>query len=189
MDTQAHRPANFLYSPMFPPGPDTTPWRKLPIEGVRTITRGGQDGAAHRPRRVERTGVARLPRRLASAAAGASGAAAEDPGRPRGQLERPVRRVRPAEERQHRRRRRAADVPGHRHGDRVRQEGPARLGRRRRGGGAVAGASIAPTPRRTCAIRRWRRCRCSRRSTPATTCRCSSTSWPPLASTMPTSST
>jgi fumarate hydratase, class I len=34
---------------------------------------------------------------------------------------------RPAEERQHRRRRRAADVPGHRHGDRHGQEGPARL--------------------------------------------------------------
>jgi fumarate hydratase class I len=34
----AQRPANFLYSPMFPLQPDTTPWRKLPIEGVRTIT-------------------------------------------------------------------------------------------------------------------------------------------------------
>lgn len=31
------RPANFLYSPMFPLGHDTTPWKKLPIEGVRTI--------------------------------------------------------------------------------------------------------------------------------------------------------
>ncbi len=42
MDTEAHRPANFLYSPMFPPGPDTTPWRKLPIEGVRTISVEGK---------------------------------------------------------------------------------------------------------------------------------------------------
>jgi fumarate hydratase class I len=42
VDTQAHRPANFLYSPMFPPGPDTTPWRKLPIEGVRTISVEGK---------------------------------------------------------------------------------------------------------------------------------------------------
>ncbi len=42
MDTPAHRPANFLYSPMFPPGPDTTPWRKLPIEGVRTISFEGK---------------------------------------------------------------------------------------------------------------------------------------------------
>jgi fumarate hydratase class I len=31
------RPANFLYSPMFPLGEDRTPWRKLPIEGVSTI--------------------------------------------------------------------------------------------------------------------------------------------------------
>lgn len=31
------RPANFLYSPMFPLGEDKTPWRKLPIEGVSTI--------------------------------------------------------------------------------------------------------------------------------------------------------
>ncbi|MEA2771924.1 MAG: fumarate hydratase, class [Acetobacteraceae bacterium] len=36
------RPANFLYSPMFPLAADTTPWRKLPIEGVRTITVEGK---------------------------------------------------------------------------------------------------------------------------------------------------
>src|ERR1700742_2848018 len=38
----AQRPANFLYSPMFPLEADTTPWRKLPIEGVRTITVEGK---------------------------------------------------------------------------------------------------------------------------------------------------
>ena len=65
---------------------------------------------------------------------GPSRAAARDPRRSRGLGQRPLRRARPAEERQHRRRRRAADVPGHRHRDRVRQEGPARGGRRRRGG-------------------------------------------------------
>ena len=37
MDSPTHRPANFLYAPMFPLGDDATPWRKLPIEGVRTI--------------------------------------------------------------------------------------------------------------------------------------------------------
>ncbi|MEA2732464.1 MAG: fumarate hydratase, class [Acetobacteraceae bacterium] len=42
MDSSAQRPANFLYSPMFPLGADTTPWRKLPIEGVRTITVEGK---------------------------------------------------------------------------------------------------------------------------------------------------
>ncbi|HVY13684.1 MAG TPA: fumarate hydratase, partial [Rhodopila sp.] len=35
MDKQ--RPANFLYSPMFPLSDTGTPWRRLPIEGVRTI--------------------------------------------------------------------------------------------------------------------------------------------------------
>lgn len=36
------RPANFLYSPMFPLGPDRTPWKKLDIAGVRTTTCDGQ---------------------------------------------------------------------------------------------------------------------------------------------------
>ncbi len=35
MDKQ--RPANFLYSPMFPLADTGTPWRKLPIEGVTTF--------------------------------------------------------------------------------------------------------------------------------------------------------
>ena len=30
------RPSNFLYEPMFPLGPDPTPWRKLDIDGVTT---------------------------------------------------------------------------------------------------------------------------------------------------------
>ncbi len=42
MDSPVQRPANFLYSPMFPLADDTTPWRKLPIEGVRTITVEGK---------------------------------------------------------------------------------------------------------------------------------------------------
>jgi fumarate hydratase class I len=42
VDSSAQRPANFLYSPMFPLDADTTPWRKLPIEGVRTITVEGK---------------------------------------------------------------------------------------------------------------------------------------------------
>ena len=44
---------------------------------------------------------------------------------PEASRQRPVRRARPAQERQHRRRRRAADVPGHRHRDRDGQEGRA----------------------------------------------------------------
>ena len=109
---------------------------------------------------------------------GPSGAAARHPRRPGGVGERPVRRARPAEERQHRRRRRAADVPGHRHRDRHGQEGPAVW----TGGDDEAALSPGrlrrPTPRPTCATARWRRCRCSRRSTPATTCRRRSTSTP-----------
>ena len=42
MDSPAHRPASFSYSPIFPLGPATTPWRKLPIEGVRTISVEGK---------------------------------------------------------------------------------------------------------------------------------------------------
>src|SRR4051794_6839588 len=42
VDSPAYRPANFLYSPMFPLSDDDTPWRKLPIEGVRTITVEGK---------------------------------------------------------------------------------------------------------------------------------------------------
>ena len=33
----SQRPASFLYAPMFPLGENKTPWRTLPIEGVRTI--------------------------------------------------------------------------------------------------------------------------------------------------------
>ena len=36
------RPSNFLYSPMFPLGPDNTPWKKLDIGGVRTSTVEGK---------------------------------------------------------------------------------------------------------------------------------------------------
>ncbi|MCS6890097.1 MAG: fumarate hydratase [Rhodovarius sp.] len=36
------RPAGFLYRPMFPLGPDDTPYRRLPIEGVSTIEVGGK---------------------------------------------------------------------------------------------------------------------------------------------------
>jgi fumarate hydratase, class I len=42
VDEAAQRPSNFLYSPMFPLAEDTTSWRKLPIEGIRTITVEGK---------------------------------------------------------------------------------------------------------------------------------------------------
>ena len=36
--TVPQRPAGFQYAPMFPLGPDATPWKKLDIAGVRTTT-------------------------------------------------------------------------------------------------------------------------------------------------------
>ncbi|MCC6716601.1 MAG: fumarate hydratase [Acetobacteraceae bacterium] len=41
MNALPPRPANFHYSPMFPLGPDPTPWRKLDIAGVTTSTCDG----------------------------------------------------------------------------------------------------------------------------------------------------
>ena len=65
-------------------------------------------------------------------APGPPGAAAADHRRPRVVGQRPVRGARPAQERQHLRGRRAADVPGHRHRDRDGQEDRGRADRRRR---------------------------------------------------------
>jgi fumarate hydratase class I len=42
MNALPPRPSNFLYSPMFPLGPDPTPWRKLDIEGASTTRCDGQ---------------------------------------------------------------------------------------------------------------------------------------------------
>jgi fumarate hydratase class I len=42
MNAPMARPSGFLYSPMFPLGPDRTPWKKLAIGGVRTVTCDGQ---------------------------------------------------------------------------------------------------------------------------------------------------
>ena len=63
------RPSGFLYSPMFPLGPDRTPWKQAADRrrAHRDLRRA--DGAAHRAGRAERTGRSRLPRRVASAAA------------------------------------------------------------------------------------------------------------------------
>ncbi len=41
MNAPPPRPANFLYAPVFPLGPDSTPWRKLAIAGVSTVTCDG----------------------------------------------------------------------------------------------------------------------------------------------------
>src|SRR5581483_3500688 len=42
MNAPLARPSGFLYSPMFPLGPDHTPWKKLAISGVSTLTCDGR---------------------------------------------------------------------------------------------------------------------------------------------------
>ena len=42
MNVSMQRPSSFRYSPMFPLGPDPTPYRKLDIPGVSTITADGR---------------------------------------------------------------------------------------------------------------------------------------------------
>ena len=49
MDSLPPRPANFLYSPMFPLSDRDTPWTKLDIRGVRTGTCDGQTVLRVRP--------------------------------------------------------------------------------------------------------------------------------------------
>ena len=125
--------------PLFPLGQDTTPYRKLTTAGVRVEKIIGGDMLV-----VEREAI----RALAEAAftdinhllaARPSEAAPRHPRRHRGERERQVRRLRLPQERQHRGRRRAADVPGHRHRDHHGQEGRRGLHRRRRRGGARRG--------------------------------------------------
>ena len=42
MNAPVARPSGFRYTPMFPPGPDATPWRRLDIAGVRTSDHAGR---------------------------------------------------------------------------------------------------------------------------------------------------
>ena len=148
---------------MFPLGPDRTPWKKLAIEGVRTVTCDGQTVLRIAPDALSELAfqayhdVSHLlrPGHLAQLRA-----ILDDPEASSNDRFVALDLLKNANIA-------AGGVlpmcqdTGTAH--RVRQEGPARLGRWRRGRGAVAGACIAPTPRPICAIRRWRRCRCSRR--------------------------
>jgi len=42
LDAPLFRPSGFVYAPMFPLGPDQTPWRRLPIAGVRSVSCEGR---------------------------------------------------------------------------------------------------------------------------------------------------
>ena len=105
----------YHHTPLFPLGPDETPYRKLTDEGVRVEKVMGRDMLV-----IEHEAL----RALAEAAftdinhllrPAHLQAAAQDPRRPGSVGQRQVRRLRFPQERQYRRRRRAADVPGHRH--------------------------------------------------------------------------
>ena len=127
----------YKHTPLFPLGPDTTPYKKITAEGVRVEKVLGKDMLV----------VSREALRALSEAAfgdinhylrpGPPEAVARDPGRQGSQRQRQVRRLRLPEERQHRCRRRAADVPGYRHRDHHGQEGLQRHHRRRRRGRAL----------------------------------------------------
>ena len=178
----------FRFQEMFPHGDDTTPYRRIDGDWVSADTFRGQPvltvDAAALTRLASRSGA----RRLASLPTGSSDAAAHHPRRHRGVAERPLRRPQHAEERQHLRRHGAAVLPGHRHGDRHRQEGPAACGRtpttKRRWRAASSTSTRAPT----CATRSSRRSRCTTRSTPERTCPRRSSSTPPAATSTTSSS-
>src|ERR1041384_5761547 len=51
------RPSGFLYSPMFPLGPENTAWKKLEIEGVSTVTCDGRTVLKVQPQALEELAV------------------------------------------------------------------------------------------------------------------------------------
>ncbi len=166
------------YHELFPLGADDAPYRKLTSDHVSV---GDFEG-----RRIVKV----MPEALTLLAAQAFADSAHllrpghlaslrrDPRRSGSVVERQVRRLRSAEKRQHRRRPRVADVPGHRHRHRHGQKRASKSGPRATTPRRSRPAFAAPIPRPICAIARWRLCRCTRRSTPATTCRPRSTSTP-----------
>ena len=127
--------AEFAFTELLPLGPDTTPYRLVTADGVSTF-----DTSEGTFLKVEPSALTRLTAEAMHDIAhypppGPPRPDAGDRRRPRGERQRPVRRHRPVEERGDRGRRCAADVPGHRDGDRQGEEGPTGLHRRRRRGG------------------------------------------------------
>ncbi|MSP04204.1 MAG: fumarate hydratase [Acetobacteraceae bacterium] len=56
-DTPSARSSNFLYAPMFPLGPDQTPWKQLDIAGVSTIQCDGRTVLKIQPKVLEELAV------------------------------------------------------------------------------------------------------------------------------------
>ena len=131
--------SNADFHELFPLGHDDTPYRKLTGDHVAPASFDGERVVKVAPEALTllaREAFVDCQHLLRPGHLAQLRAILDDPG---GLGERPLRRVRPAEERQYRGRQGTADVPGHRHRDRHGQEGPAGLDRRRRRGGAVRG--------------------------------------------------
>ena len=129
----------YKHTPLFPLGKDTTTYRKISADGVRVETIMGREMlvvSREAMRALSEAAFIDINHLLRPAHLASLKSIVEDPEASR---QRQVRRLRLPEERQHRGRRRAADVPGHRHRDHHGQEGPARLHRRRRRGRARRG--------------------------------------------------
>ena len=125
----------FAYSDLLPIGPDETPYRLVTTEGVSTFEADGQTFLRVAPeaiRQLTSEAMHDIAHYLRPAHLAQLRRIIDDPeasGNDRFVA------TRPAQERQHLRRRRAADVPGHRHRDRDGQEVRGRAhGRRRRRG-------------------------------------------------------
>ncbi len=71
MNAPMLRPSNFHYAPMFPLGPDATPFRKLEIEGVSSFVCDGRSVLKVSTAALSELGVPGVPRRLPPAAPGA----------------------------------------------------------------------------------------------------------------------
>ena len=128
--------APFAYSPLLPIGADRTDYRLVTDGGVDVVDGpGGRRFLTVEPAvltQLTAEAMHDIAHYLRPAHLTQLRSIIDDPA---SVAERPVRRARPAAQRQHRGRRRAADVPGHRHRDRDGQARPARADRRPGRGG------------------------------------------------------
>src|SRR5436305_14470278 len=118
---------SYRHTPLFPLGPERTPYRKLNADGVRVEKINGRELVMVEREALRALAEESVHRYQSLAAARPSQAAARDSRRPRGLRQRSLRRLRLPQEREHRGGRRAAHVPGHRHRDHHGQEGTARF--------------------------------------------------------------
>ena len=161
----------FRYSDLLPIGPDETPYRQVTTEGVSTFEADGQTFLRVAPEAIQlltAEAMHDIAHYLRPAHLAQLRRIIDDP---ESSGQRPLRGAGPAQEREHLRRRRAADVPGHRHRDRDGQEVRGRADRAPTTARRSAGACTTPTPSSTCATPSSRRSRPGRRRTPAPTCR------------------